>query len=67
MDVLGEIQLSIGHFNSQLNSMDKHLDSLCAQVAEINRKVSLGVSIGELQVDPAPSQSSEATQSPFHA
>ena len=67
MDVLGEIQLSIGHLNSQLNSMDEHLDSLGAQVVEIDRKVSLGVSIEKLHVDPSPSQSSEATQSPPYA
>ena len=28
MDVLGEIQLDIGHFNSRFNSMDEGLDSL---------------------------------------
>ena len=67
MDVLGEIQLGIGHLNSRLNSMDERLDSLGAQVAEIDRKVSLGVSAKELHVDPAPSQLSKATQSPLHA
>ena len=53
MDVLGEIQLGIGHLNSWLNSMDKHLDSLGAQVAAIDRKISLGVSTKELHDDPA--------------
>ena len=67
MDVLGEIQLGIGNLNSWLNSMDEHLDSLDAQVVSIDRKVSLGVSIEKLHVDPSPSQSSEATQSPTHA
>ena len=61
MDVLGEIQLGIGHLNSRLNSMSKHLDSLGAQVAEIDRKMSLDVSAEELHVDPAPSRLSEAT------
>ena len=67
MDVLGEIQLGIGHLNSRLNSMDERLDSLGAQVAKIDRKVSLGVSAEELHADPAPLWSSEATQSPPHA
>ena len=67
MDVLGEIQLSIGHLNSRLNNMDECLNSLDAQVAEIDRKVSLGVSTEELHADSAPSRSSEATQSAPHA
>ena len=67
MDVLREIQLGIGHLNSRLNSMSKRLDLLGAQVAEIDRKMSLGVSAEELHVDPAPSRSLEATQSPLHA
>ena len=67
MDMLGEIQLSIDHLNSRFNNMDERLDSLGAQVVEINCKVSLGVSTEELQADHTPSQSSEATQSPFHA
>ena len=67
MDVLGEIQLGIGHLNSRLNSMSKHLDSLGAQVAKIDQKMSLGVSAEELHVDPTPSRSSKATQSPPHA
>ena len=62
MDVLGEIQLSIGHLNSWLNSMDERVNSLGAQVAEIDRKVSLGVSAEELHADPTPSHSSKATQ-----
>ena len=67
MVVLGEIQLGIGHLNSRLNSMDECLDSLDAQVAAIDHKVSLGVSIEELHVDPTPSRLSETTQSPLHA
>ena len=53
MDVLGEIQLDIGHLNSWLNSVDVRLDSLGAQVATIDRKVSLGVNTEELHDDPA--------------
>ena len=67
MDVLGEIQLGHGHLNSWLNSMDERLDSLGAQVAAIDRKVSLGVSTKELHDDLAQSRSSEAIQSPPHA
>ena len=54
MDVLGEIQISIGHLNSRLNSIDERLNSLGAQVAAIDRKVSLGVSTEKLHADPAP-------------
>ena len=67
MDVLREIQLSLGHINSRLNSMDECLDSLGTQMAAIDRKVSLGASMEELHGDPAQSRSSEATQSPPHA
>ena len=41
--------------------MDERLDSLSAQVAEIDRKVSLGVSVEKLHADPTPLRSSEAT------
>ena len=47
--------------------MDERLNSLGAQVAEIDRKVSLGVNTEELHADPTPLRSSEATQSPPHA
>ena len=47
--------------------MDEHLDSLGAQVATIDHKVSLGVSAEELHADHALSRSSKATQSPPHA
>ena len=67
MDVLGEIQLSLDHINSRFNSMDERLDFLGAQVAAIDRKVSLGASMEELHGDPAQSRSFEATQSPPHA
>ena len=66
MDVLGEIQLSIGQIHTRLDSMHKRLDSLGTQVANIDRKVSLGASMEELHGDPAQSRSSEATQSPLH-
>ena len=42
------------------------LNSLGIQVADIDRKVSLGASIEELHGDPAQSRSSEAAQSPPH-
>ena len=45
MDVLGEIQLSLDHINSRFNSIDKRLDSLGAQMAAIDRKVSLCASM----------------------
>ena len=67
MDVLGEIQLGISHLNSRLNSMEERLNSLGAQVAEIDRKVSLGVNTEELHADPTPSRSSKTTQSPPNA
>ena len=46
--------------------MDEHLDFLGAQIAAIDRKVSLGASTEELHCDPAQSWSLEATQSPSH-
>ena len=67
MDVLGEIQLGIGHLNSRLNSMDERLDYLGTKIAAIDHKVSLGASTEELHGDPTQSRSSEATQSPPHA
>ena len=67
MDVLGELQLSIGQINIRLDSMNEHLDSLGTQVAAIDRKVSLSASMEELHGDPAQSRSSKATQSPLHA
>ena len=67
MDVLREIQLSLGHINSRFTSMDERLDSLGAQVAGIDLKMSLGASVEELHGDPAQSRSSKATQLPPHA
>ena len=51
MDVLGEIQLSLSHINSRFISMDERLDFLGAQVAVVDRKVSLGASVEELHGD----------------
>ena len=45
MDVLGEIQLSIGQIHTKLDSMHERLDSLGTQVAGIDKKMSLGVSM----------------------
>ena len=67
MDVLKEIQLSLGHINSRFTSMDERLDSLGTQVAAIDCKVSVGAIVEELHGDPAQSRSFEATQSPPHA
>ena len=47
--------------------MDECLDSMGAQIAVIDRKVSLSASIEELHSDPAKLRSSKATQSPLHA
>ena len=67
MDVLGQIQLSIGQIHTRLDSMHERLDFLGTQVADIDRKVSLGASMEELHGDPTQSRSFEATQSPPHA
>ena len=67
MDVLGQIQFSIGQINTRLDSMHECLNSLGTQVADIDRKVSLGASMEKLHGDLAQSRSSKATQSPLHA
>ena len=67
MDVLGQIQLSIGQINTRLNNMHERLNSLGTQVADIDRKMSLGASMEELHGDPAQLRSFEATQSPPYA
>ena len=67
MDILGEIQLILGHINSRFNSMDEQLDSLGAQVAVIDRNMSLGASVEEIHGNPAQSRSSKTTQSPPYA
>ena len=67
MDVLADLQISIGNLNTRFDRMDEHLDSLGAQVAFILRLVDLGASVEEIHGDPVRSPSSEATQSPPHA
>ena len=67
MDVLAEIQISVGHLNSRFDHIDERLDSLGAQVADIRCLVDLGASAEEIHGDPVRSPSSEATQSPPHA
>ena len=67
MDVLAEIQISVGHLNSRFDRMDECLDFLGAQVTDIRRLVDLGASAKEIHGDPVRSPSSEATQSPPHA
>ena len=64
--MLGKIQLSIGQIHTRLDSMHERLDFLGTQVADIDRKVSLGASMEELHGDPAQAISSEAIQSPLH-
>ena len=67
MKGLGEIQLSFGHLNSRLNSMDEHLNSLGAPITVIDRKVSFGACTNKLHGDLSPSQSFEAIESPSQA
>ena len=67
MDVLTNLQISIGNLNTRFDRMDERLDSLGAQVADIHRLVDLGASAEEIHGDPVRSPSSEATQSPPHA
>ena len=64
MDVLADLQISLGNLNTRFDRMDEHLDSLGAQVSDIRRLVDLGVSAEEIHGDPIRSPSSEATQSP---
>ena len=52
---------------TQDNSMDDRFDSLGAQVAAIDCKVSLSASVEEIHGDPAQSRLSKPTQSPLHA
>ena len=67
MDVLVDLQISIGNLNTRFDRIDERLDSLGAQVADIRRLVDLGASAEEIHGDPIRSPSSEATQSPPHA
>ena len=67
MDVLADLQISIGNLNTRFECMDERLDFLGTQVADIRRIVDLGASAEEIRDDPVRSPSSEATQSPPHA
>ena len=67
MDVLADLQISIGNLNTRFNRMDEQLDFLGTQVADICRLMDLDASVEEIHGDPVRSPSSEATQSPPHA
>ena len=67
MDVLADIQISIGNLNTRFDRVDERLDTLGTQVADIRRLVDLGASAEEIHGDPVRSPSSEATQSQPHA
>ena len=68
MDVLEDIQISLGNLNTRFDHMEGRLNSLRAQVADIRRLVDLGASADEIHGDPVRSPSSEATHSqPPHA
>ena len=67
MDVLADLQISIGNLNTRFDRMDERLDVLSTHVANIRRLVDLGASAEEIHGDPVRSPSSEATQSPPHA
>ena len=67
MDVLAELQISVGHLNSRFYRIDERFDFLGVQVVDIRRIVDLGASAKVIQGDPVQSRSSEATQSPSHA
>ena len=66
MDVLAELQISVGHLNSRFDRMDERLDFLSAQVVDIRCIVDLGASVEEIHGDPVQSPSLKATQSPPH-
>ena len=67
MDVLADLQISIGNFNTRFDCMDERLDSFGTQVADIRRLVDLGASAEEIHGDLIRSPSLEATHSPPHA
>ena len=67
MDVLADLQISIGNLNTRFDRMDERLDVLSTHVADIRRLVDLSASAEEIHGDPVRSPSSEATQSPPHA
>ena len=52
MDVLADLQISIGNLNTRFDRMDERLDSLGAQVIAIHRLVDLGASAEEIHGDP---------------
>ena len=66
MDVLENLQISIGNLNTRFDRMDERLDILGTQVADIRRLVDLGASAEEIHGDLVRSLSSKATQSPPH-
>ena len=67
MDLLADLQISIGNLNTRFDRMDERLDSLGAQVADIRCLVDLDASAEEIHDDPIRSPLSEATHSPPHA
>ena len=67
MDVLADLQISIGNLNTKFDRMDERLDFLGTQMADIHRIVDLGANAKEIRGDPVRSPSSEATHSPPHA
>ena len=67
MDVLADLQISIGNLNTRFDRMDERLDVLGTQVADIRRLVDLGASVEEIHGDPVRFPSSEAIQSQPHA
>ena len=67
MDVLIDLQISIGNLNTRFDRMDECFNILGTQVADIRRIMDLGASAEEIRGDPVRSPSSEATHSPSHA
>ena len=52
MDLLADLQISIGNLNTRFDRMDERLDSLGAQVADIRCLVDLDASAEEIHGDP---------------
>ena len=67
MDVLADLQISIGNLNTRFDRMDERFNVLGTQVADIRRLVDLGASAEEIHGAAVRSPSFEATQSPPHA
>ena len=61
IDVLADLQISIGNLHTRFDRMDERLDVLGTQVADIRHLVDLGASAEEIHGDPVRSPSSEAT------